>query len=213
MLKIANESISIKAGLNNHIRNILAIMVDLIDIDLMNRNKGLGCFEQKEAAKKINQGIWEKFDEFSRFFKNIKEYRNSLCHLDVGLQRPYINHVQMIEFSKKLIRLEKIEYVNQFEKGFSKESKNESIKPDEQKIESKRDAGGLLPPSSGKIEAIKKAKEDTEISLEKNKEVSESLKSILEYGEDETLPTTGAPGMRGNNDYICASSFKKGFNC
>ena len=57
-----------KVALNNHIRNILAIMVDLIDIDLINVNKGLGCIEQKDTAKKINQEFWEKFSEFVDIF-------------------------------------------------------------------------------------------------------------------------------------------------
>ena len=49
--------------------------------------------------------------------------------------------------------------------------------------------------SSEKTESVKKAKEDPEAKQEKQKEVSEALKSILEYSDDESPPPTGAPGM------------------
>ena len=197
--KKLDSEIALKAGINNHIRNILAIMVDLKDVDLMNKNKGNVCVIQKKAVDMINQIFCKEFVDYFALFNNAKEYRNALCHLDEMLQKPYFNIKQMIEFARDLQKMEGLGYVVQLKKEFLKETQKESTKPEEQKKEStKRDAESLKAASSEKGESAKKVKEDP-TKQEKEKEIPESLKSLSEYGDDESPPpSTGAPGMRGN---------------
>ena len=104
--KISSET-ALRAALENRIRNILAIMVDLTDEARVNMNNSNYCAEQKEVATEINKIFSTQADLAELFIKH-KEYRNSLCHLDATLKKPYTNYGQIIAFANDLINVEKL---------------------------------------------------------------------------------------------------------
>lgn len=206
--KLDSET-ALKAGLNNHIRNILAIIVDLTDEDLINQNLNTFCKDQKQKAKKINEDFFEKYPEFLTLFRNIKKFRNSLCHLDESLPKPYLDNEGLLVFVAKLNKIKELGYIGILQKEFIDAEKKEYEKPPEEKKEStKRSAESLkvdLPGTeqSKIIELSKKTKEEPkDKSSEKqeahgqHKETSDALKYLPQHGEGESPPQTGAPGMR-----------------
>ncbi len=162
--KINSDKVS-RITLENRIRNILAIMVDLTDEGMVNKNKGNFCVEQKKNAIGINKEFVEKFDTFLVLFGKIKEFRNSLCHLDDSLPKPYTNYEKMFEFAKKLLSIEELGYLNIMEKQFLQDQKKEPVKQEE------------------KTEKEKPIEQKKEVKAQQK--ITEGLQKVLEYGSDE----------------------------
>lgn len=200
--KITSDTV-LRATLENRIRNILAIMIDLTDENRVNKNKGNFCTDQKEAAKEINKIFAGEFPQFFMFFRDLKIYRNSLCHLDDSLRKPYNDFKEMFEFAKKLLDLERLGYVNRLEKQFLQEQKK---KLEKEETHSKT---GLISsaPLKQETEQVAETKKETQMEQKKEvgiqKNISEGLQSILQYNSDEEEkqepPNTGAPRMGGHS--------------
>jgi hypothetical protein len=86
--------------LNNRVRNILSIMLDLADESDANTNNKDPCKELKKCVAKANSEFKVKNEEFDIFFTQLKTYRNAVCHLDITLTKPYRTDAQLIEFIK-----------------------------------------------------------------------------------------------------------------
>jgi len=108
-----SRNVAFEAALENRIRNILAIMVDLSDTGSVNHNKG-DCKKEKEAVRQANLEFIEENPKFAIFFdvNKIKNFRNALCHLlDNALSRPYYNETQMADFLFDLRELGNSKYL------------------------------------------------------------------------------------------------------
>jgi hypothetical protein len=203
VLKDISSKVEVRTKLENRIRNILAIMIDLTDKDSINKNNGDPCVVQKDAAEKIKRLFVEEFDDFEELFLNLKEFRNSLCHLDESLKKPYFNTEDMLAFATKLQKMEGLGYVNRLENKFLPEQKKESHK---------RDVEGLKSDTpekkqSEKVETTKKMKAESKEEIpkeQKKEEVSQGVPKVLQYlsgygseEEEEQQSPSSAPGMRG----------------
>lgn len=221
-LKDISSRIELRAMLENRIRNILAIMVDLTEVEI-NKNNGDPCGKQKDAAEEIKRSFVEEFPEFVRLILNLKEFRNSLCHLDETLKRPYINTEDMLAFAVQLRKMEELGYVLRLEKQFLSEQKIAPRQIGEKKEVLKREresekseSSAPEQKSSEKDETEKKTKADKPSEEQKKEEeeapqtVSEGLQLIAGYGSssdeeeeqqkppDPTNTPTSTPRMGGH---------------
>ncbi len=91
--------------LDNRIRNILSIMLDLLDEKMTNKNKGSSCKLEKKAVAEFNAEFIAKNEKFADFFLELRGNRNALSHLDASLTKPYQTDAELIEFAKELNQL------------------------------------------------------------------------------------------------------------
>lgn len=110
-IEAISNNIQFEASLENRIRNILAIMVDLTDEKRFNLNKNNVCASQKNAVSEFNIEFVTSNTDFDLLFNNIREYRNSLCHLDNRRTRPYSDTKNLLEFARQLTLLNDNGYV------------------------------------------------------------------------------------------------------
>lgn len=111
-----SKNIVLEAYLENRIRNILMIMLDIVDENGANKNKNDDCTLKKEAARVFNENFFK--NDLLIFFQTVKNNRDALCHyLDITLSKPYSDTQQMLEFIEDLRKLLTLNYVDNLEQS------------------------------------------------------------------------------------------------
>lgn len=116
---------STRTSLNNRVRNILTIMIDLLDEKSTNKTLGKDCGHLKEAVKNANMIFRKEHD----FFRDLSESRNSLCHIHDNLTTPYQTDEGLLQFVQQLQKIEGERYLNEVESALlaAEEKARESI--------------------------------------------------------------------------------------
>lgn len=131
MKSIANPAqvnTQVQAALDNRIRNILSIMLDLIDQSGNNTNKSNPCKALRASILDTNTKFCQENKEFEALFDQLKSSRNSLCHLDHVSEKPYSNVSEQLGFVVKLQRIRDCGYLNMLESAILSKQKEPSQK-------------------------------------------------------------------------------------
>jgi len=173
-----SKDIRVEAQLENRIRNIVGIMVDLIDKNAINLNQGRKCERQKVAVDQFNSDFVMQHNKFALFFRRITEYRNSLCHLDNSLKRPYTSPEELLKFAEQLKLLNEEGYIEKLTTKISsiQDYGNLSLR----QIASASSAFQLFQQTTGELGAKRKASSNTSV-----KPTPEAAEKKLKFKEKE----------------------------
>ena len=122
----SSEQFNFNIALQNHVRNVCMIMLDLIDENHANLNKSLPCRLEKIWVKKFNDMFQKEYPEFIPLFSLLQTTRVNLSHLVHNA--PIIEKEQILEFAQDLNKMRATHYVDKLNNFLKEKEKNKVSK-------------------------------------------------------------------------------------
>ena len=97
----------------NRVRNILVILMDLMNENKCNKNFGTFDARNHDVVEVYNESFFGIDNDLTDLYHTRNDYRNALSHLDPTLEKPYENERDMVKFLRLINTFRQLNYVKQ----------------------------------------------------------------------------------------------------
>ena len=113
------------ANNENRVRNVLVILIDLMNENKCNKNFGTFDARHHNIVEGYNERFFGEDNDLMNLYHARNDHRNSLSHLDPTLEKPYENKREMMEFLRLIGTLHELRYVKQLSEKLESTQENQ----------------------------------------------------------------------------------------